>query len=153
TMPAGTSRRVGSSATRLAEGTTVCPFFSKKLRKRRAISADSIDALLRIFAPTRVLLRVAATTRSVDDNGGGLVVPRLSSAAGARVGISFRLGLGSTSVRSRTGTSERAPGRRGTAERSRRSFQGRVGPPECGGPTGSAFPGRQWARKSSEDRE
>src|SRR5699024_11660204 len=106
---------------------------SRTRRKGRAISAVSIDALLRLFAPTRVLLRVAATTRSVDDNGGGLVVPRLSSAAGARVGISFRLGLGSTSVRSRTGTSERAPGRRGTAGPSRRSFRGHVEPPECGG--------------------
>src|SRR5699024_6957137 len=152
-MPAGTNRRVGSSATRLAEGTTVCPFFSKKLRKRRAISADSIDALLRIFAPTRVLLRVAAKTRSVDDNGGGLVVPRLSSAAGARVGISFRLGLGSTSTRSRTGTSARVSGRRGTAGPSRRSFRGHVEPPECGGHVRSVFPERQGARKSAWGRE
>src|SRR5690606_24918357 len=46
TMPALTSSSVGSSATRLAEGTTVCPFSSKKRRKRRAISADSISAAI-----------------------------------------------------------------------------------------------------------
>src|SRR5689334_6279904 len=45
-MPAFTSRSVGSSATRLAEGTTVCPRSSKKRRKRRAISADSISAAI-----------------------------------------------------------------------------------------------------------
>src|SRR5690606_38762866 len=43
-MPAGTSSSVGSSAIRLAEGTTVCPRSEKKRRKRRAISADSISA-------------------------------------------------------------------------------------------------------------
>src|SRR6516225_4445603 len=45
-MPAFTSSRVGSSAIRLADGTTVCPCCSKKVRKRRTISADSIGAIL-----------------------------------------------------------------------------------------------------------
>src|SRR5437868_9871498 len=45
-MPAGTSSSVGSSAIRLAEGTTLCPRSSKKRRKRRAISADSISAAI-----------------------------------------------------------------------------------------------------------
>src|SRR5579859_1128079 len=42
-MPATTNISVGSSDTRLAEGTTVCSRCSKKVRKRRAISADSIS--------------------------------------------------------------------------------------------------------------
>src|SRR6478735_9410988 len=45
-MPAGTRSSVGSSAIRLAEGTMVCPRFSKKRRKRRAISADSMSAAI-----------------------------------------------------------------------------------------------------------
>src|ERR1035441_3619722 len=42
-IPALTSSSVGSSAIRLAEGTTVWPRCSKYVRKRRAISADSIS--------------------------------------------------------------------------------------------------------------
>src|SRR3954469_14146426 len=45
-MPALTRSSVGSSAMRLAEGTTVCPRSSKKRRKRRAISADSMSAAI-----------------------------------------------------------------------------------------------------------
>src|SRR5437763_22029 len=41
-MPALTSSSVGSSATRLALGTTVCPRASKWARKRRRISAVCI---------------------------------------------------------------------------------------------------------------
>src|SRR5690625_604538 len=86
-MPAGTSSSVGSSATRLAEGTTVCPFFSKKLRKRRAISAVSIDALLCIRTNACAFCGWPPGTRPVDDNGGGLVVPRLTrpGTGGSRV--------------------------------------------------------------------
>src|SRR5215475_5385567 len=47
-IPALTSSSVGSSATRLAEGTTVWPCCSKKLRKRRTISADSMAAILHL---------------------------------------------------------------------------------------------------------
>jgi hypothetical protein len=42
TIPAFTSSSVGSSAIRPADGTTVCPRSSKKPRKRRATSADSM---------------------------------------------------------------------------------------------------------------
>src|ERR1700739_1781641 len=50
-IPALTSNRVGSSATRLADGTTVCPRCSKYLRKRRTISAASITAILHLDMP------------------------------------------------------------------------------------------------------
>lgn len=43
TMPALTSSRVGSSATRDADGTTVWPRSSKKRSQRRRISADSMS--------------------------------------------------------------------------------------------------------------
>src|SRR3954467_12858976 len=54
TMPALTSSRVGSSATRLAEGTTVCPRSSKNPRKRRAASADSISVAILVVLDDRV---------------------------------------------------------------------------------------------------
>src|SRR5581483_6843013 len=49
TIPAGTSSRVGSSAIRLAEGTTRCPRSSKNRRYRRAISADSMSGILLVI--------------------------------------------------------------------------------------------------------
>src|SRR5580704_4716952 len=45
-IPATTNSSVGSSATRLAEGTMACPFASKYARNRRAISADCIVVIL-----------------------------------------------------------------------------------------------------------
>jgi len=53
-MPALTSSSVGSSAIRLAEGTTSCPRSSKKRRKRRAISADSISVVVLVYFGLRV---------------------------------------------------------------------------------------------------
>src|SRR3954467_15542438 len=53
-MPALTSSSVGSSAIRLAEGTTSCPRSSKKRRKRRAISADSISVAVLVCFDWRI---------------------------------------------------------------------------------------------------
>src|SRR3569833_769447 len=53
-MPALTSCSVGSSATRLAEGTTSCPRSSKKRRYRRASSADSISVVVLVCFDLRV---------------------------------------------------------------------------------------------------
>src|SRR5690606_36838950 len=73
TMPALTSSRVGSSATRLAEGTTRCPRSSKNARKRRATSADSIS----------VAILVVVSGVVVDDRVTRLEHP----AAGGQLGV------------------------------------------------------------------
>src|SRR3954463_14807499 len=72
-MPAGTSSSVGSSAIRLAEGTTVCPFFSKNRRYRRATSADSMLPVLAL-----VDLIDGRVARRVLDGSGPQNLVRLS---------------------------------------------------------------------------
>src|SRR5689334_25184225 len=79
TMPALTSSSVGSSAIRLALGTTVCPLRSKCPRKRDRISSDRIvepqpvpQLLLALgHAETHLLAepadRVAETAERADD--------------------------------------------------------------------------------------
>src|ERR1700761_3751804 len=63
-IPAMTNSTVGSSATSEADGTIVCPCCSKYPRKRRAISADSIAAILHMIEshPPAVPGRPAVTS-------------------------------------------------------------------------------------------
>src|SRR4051812_10671879 len=81
TIPALTRSSVGSSAIRLAEGTILCPRSSKKRRKRRAISADSIVAILCVDVDVRPVFSGPGVVRVVEPEAGAQLGFALSGLA------------------------------------------------------------------------